>query len=206
MLLWLTWLFINFGNICIFNYRHWYYGCANVFVRDFTNSSPWSYWHIESVWCCIWYAYCIHIGPSSGIFPCEYNKMEQGYNKICIYCFYIQILGNSTGWPYLLSLSVIPAVIQFVILPCCPRSPRYLLIKLNEEPLARQGITVSVIMHDKVWSNQIISSFLPIQISVFVLELRKLQGTYNIEQAISEMKVWSISATPDMILFYAIPN
>ncbi|XP_028393811.1 solute carrier family 2, facilitated glucose transporter member 1-like [Dendronephthya gigantea] len=68
-----------------------------------------------------------------------------------------QILGNSTGWAYLLSLSIIPAVIQFVILPCCPRSPRYLLIKLNKESLARQ-------------------------------ELRRLQGTYNIEQSISEMK------------------
>ena len=48
-------------------------------------------------------------------------------------------MGTSTSWPYVMSFSIIPSVIQCIILPCCPKSPRYLLIKLNKESLARQG-------------------------------------------------------------------
>ncbi|CAB4003094.1 solute carrier family 2, facilitated glucose transporter member 1-like [Paramuricea clavata] len=77
-----------------------------------------------------------------------------------------QVLGTSTGWPYVMSFSVVPAVIQFIILPCCPSSPRYLLIKLNKESLARQ-------------------------------ELRKLQGTYNLEQVINEMKVEKVKESKE---------
>ena len=59
-------------------------------------------------------------------------------------------MGNSTCWPYLMSLSVVPAVLQCLILPCCPSSPRYLLIKLNKESLARQGIFAPHLFHIKI--------------------------------------------------------
>ncbi|KAG7519541.1 solute carrier family 2, facilitated glucose transporter member 1-like [Solea senegalensis] len=47
------------------------------------------------------------------------------------------ILGNSTLWPLLLGFTLLPAVLQCVLLPFCPESPRYLLIDCNEESQAR---------------------------------------------------------------------
>ncbi|XP_046850677.1 solute carrier family 2, facilitated glucose transporter member 3-like isoform X2 [Xenia sp. Carnegie-2017] len=68
-----------------------------------------------------------------------------------------QILGTSKSWHYLLSFSIVPALIQIIVLPFCPLSPRYLLITLNKESLART-------------------------------EVIKLQGSYNVETIISEMR------------------
>ncbi|XP_058498022.1 solute carrier family 2, facilitated glucose transporter member 1-like isoform X2 [Solea solea] len=47
------------------------------------------------------------------------------------------ILGNSTLWPLLLGFTLLPAVLQCILLPFCPESPRYLLIECNEESQAR---------------------------------------------------------------------
>ncbi|XP_075332087.1 solute carrier family 2, facilitated glucose transporter member 1-like [Odontesthes bonariensis] len=43
------------------------------------------------------------------------------------------IMGNASLWPLLLGFTVLPAVLQCVLLPLCPESPRYLLINCNEE-------------------------------------------------------------------------
>ncbi|XP_051787084.1 solute carrier family 2, facilitated glucose transporter member 1-like [Erpetoichthys calabaricus] len=47
------------------------------------------------------------------------------------------IMGNSTWWPFLLSFTFIPALLQCIILPLCPESPRFLLINRNEENKAK---------------------------------------------------------------------
>uniref|UniRef100_A0A1A8BK36 Solute carrier family 2 (Facilitated glucose transporter), member 1b n=1 Tax=Nothobranchius kadleci TaxID=1051664 RepID=A0A1A8BK36_NOTKA len=47
------------------------------------------------------------------------------------------IMGNHDMWPLLLSFTFIPAVIQCVLLPLCPESPRFLLINKNEENKAK---------------------------------------------------------------------
>ncbi|KAG7224332.1 hypothetical protein INR49_004639 [Caranx melampygus] len=47
------------------------------------------------------------------------------------------IMGNATLWPLLLGFTVLPAVLQCILLPLCPESPRYLLINCNEESKAR---------------------------------------------------------------------
>uniref|UniRef100_UPI0037E7A452 solute carrier family 2, facilitated glucose transporter member 1 n=1 Tax=Semicossyphus pulcher TaxID=241346 RepID=UPI0037E7A452 len=47
------------------------------------------------------------------------------------------IMGNDDLWPLLLGFIFIPAVIQCVLLPLCPESPRYLLINKNEENRAK---------------------------------------------------------------------
>ncbi|XP_043976964.1 solute carrier family 2, facilitated glucose transporter member 1 [Gambusia affinis] len=47
------------------------------------------------------------------------------------------IMGNAEFWPLLLSFLFIPAVIQCVLLPLCPESPRFLLINKNEESKAK---------------------------------------------------------------------
>lgn len=43
------------------------------------------------------------------------------------------ILGNDDMWPLLLGLSGAPAVLQSLLLPLCPESPRYLYILLGKE-------------------------------------------------------------------------
>ena len=38
------------------------------------------------------------------------------------------LLGTDEGWPYLLGIAVFPSILQLLLLPICPESPRYLLI------------------------------------------------------------------------------
>ncbi|KAK1144168.1 solute carrier family 2, facilitated glucose transporter member 1-like [Acipenser oxyrinchus oxyrinchus] len=47
------------------------------------------------------------------------------------------IMGNASLWPILLGFTFIPAVVQCIILPFCPESPRFLLINRNEENKAK---------------------------------------------------------------------
>lgn len=49
------------------------------------------------------------------------------------------ILGTKEGWPFLLGVSFIPAVLQLCLLPMCPESPRYLLISKGRTSEARNG-------------------------------------------------------------------
>uniref|UniRef100_A0A3Q1HMB2 Major facilitator superfamily (MFS) profile domain-containing protein n=1 Tax=Anabas testudineus TaxID=64144 RepID=A0A3Q1HMB2_ANATE len=49
------------------------------------------------------------------------------------------ILGNDGMWPLLLGLSGAPAVLQTILLPLCPESPRYLYIVLGKEQEARNS-------------------------------------------------------------------
>ncbi|XP_023659494.1 solute carrier family 2, facilitated glucose transporter member 3-like isoform X2 [Paramormyrops kingsleyae] len=50
------------------------------------------------------------------------------------------LLGSEMLWPVLLSLTAIPALIQTLLLPFCPESPRFLLINRNQEELARKAL------------------------------------------------------------------
>ncbi|CAL8396335.1 unnamed protein product [Gadus morhua 'NCC'] len=50
------------------------------------------------------------------------------------------LLGSDKLWPLLLSLTVAPAVLQCILLPFCPESPRFLLINLNQEEQARKAL------------------------------------------------------------------
>ncbi|XP_012518001.1 PREDICTED: solute carrier family 2, facilitated glucose transporter member 7 [Propithecus coquereli] len=50
------------------------------------------------------------------------------------------ILGNPTGWPVLLALTGVPALIQLLTLPFFPESPRYTLIQKGDEATARQAL------------------------------------------------------------------
>ncbi|XP_069774246.1 solute carrier family 2, facilitated glucose transporter member 3-like isoform X1 [Narcine bancroftii] len=47
------------------------------------------------------------------------------------------LLGNAALWPLLLGFTAFPSLAQCVLLICCPRSPRFLLINRNEEAEAR---------------------------------------------------------------------
>lgn len=49
------------------------------------------------------------------------------------------MLGTATLWPLLLGITVLPALLQLVLLPFCPESPRYLYISRNLEGPARKS-------------------------------------------------------------------
>jgi len=51
-----------------------------------------------------------------------------------------EILGNDSGWPWLLAISALPPLVQLIILFMCPRSPRYLFISLEKEAEARKEL------------------------------------------------------------------
>uniref|UniRef100_A0A8C3ATY6 Solute carrier family 2 member 3b n=1 Tax=Cyclopterus lumpus TaxID=8103 RepID=A0A8C3ATY6_CYCLU len=50
------------------------------------------------------------------------------------------LLGSDSLWPLLLALTILPAILQCIMLPFCPESPRYLLIVLNKEEEARKAL------------------------------------------------------------------
>ncbi|XP_034445445.1 solute carrier family 2, facilitated glucose transporter member 1a [Hippoglossus hippoglossus] len=50
------------------------------------------------------------------------------------------ILGNSTGWPLMLGLTGIPALIELLFLPFSPESPRYMLIQRGDEKTAKKAL------------------------------------------------------------------
>lgn len=50
------------------------------------------------------------------------------------------LLGSDLLWPLLLALTILPAILQSIMLPFCPESPRYLLIVLNKEEEARKAL------------------------------------------------------------------
>ncbi|XP_046435446.1 glucose transporter type 1 isoform X2 [Neodiprion pinetum] len=51
-----------------------------------------------------------------------------------------QILGTRDRWPVLLGLAICPAILQLLLLPFCPESPRYLLITKQWEEEARKAL------------------------------------------------------------------
>nr|XP_058903941.1 solute carrier family 2, facilitated glucose transporter member 4 isoform X1 [Kogia breviceps] len=50
------------------------------------------------------------------------------------------ILGAATLWPLLLGITMLPALLQLVLLPFCPESPRYLYIIRNLEGPTRKSL------------------------------------------------------------------
>ncbi|XP_039611461.1 solute carrier family 2, facilitated glucose transporter member 1a [Polypterus senegalus] len=50
------------------------------------------------------------------------------------------ILGNAEGWPIMLALTGIPAVIELLVLPFFPESPRYTLIQKGDTDKARRDL------------------------------------------------------------------
>ncbi|XP_063371967.1 solute carrier family 2, facilitated glucose transporter member 3-like [Cydia amplana] len=50
------------------------------------------------------------------------------------------VLGTEEGWPWLLAVCAIPAVIQSVTLPLCPESPKYLLLNKGRELHAQEAL------------------------------------------------------------------
>ncbi|XP_063065063.1 solute carrier family 2, facilitated glucose transporter member 5-like [Engraulis encrasicolus] len=49
-------------------------------------------------------------------------------------------LGNGAGWPLMLALTGVPAVLELLLLPFFPESPRYLLIQKGNKDTAKQAL------------------------------------------------------------------
>jgi len=63
------------------------------------------------------------------------------------------VLGTETGWPLLLSLTIVPAIFQVLTLPFCPESPKYLLLDKDDEMAANKALTwlrSSIEVHDEM--------------------------------------------------------
>lgn len=73
------------------------------------------------------------------------------------------IMGNEELWPLLLSVIFAPALLQCVLLPFCPESPRFLLINRNEENRAKSGTGRALPSSPppKPWSSRSEPSHLP---------------------------------------------
>ena len=63
------------------------------------------------------------------------------------------LLGNDDMWPLLLGLSGAPAILQSLLLPLCPESPRYLYIKMDQEEEARKSERAARPRRTAGWGN-----------------------------------------------------
>jgi len=50
------------------------------------------------------------------------------------------MLGTEEGWPWLLAITAIPAILQLATLPFCPESPKYLLLDQEDEMAAQTAL------------------------------------------------------------------
>ena len=50
--------------------------------------------------------------------------------------------GTREHWPYLILLQAVPALLSFVVLPCIPETPRYLLFIRRDRQAAIDGMSV----------------------------------------------------------------
>ncbi|XP_039193839.1 solute carrier family 2, facilitated glucose transporter member 4 isoform X1 [Crotalus tigris] len=50
------------------------------------------------------------------------------------------LLGNETYWPLLMGITVVPSILQLLLFPFCPESPRYLYIIRNKESKAKESL------------------------------------------------------------------
>lgn len=97
-------------------------------------------------------------------------------------------MGNDNLWPLLLAFLFIPAVIQCVLLPLCPESPRFLLINKNEENKAKSGEHIHTshtsqhMCKHKFILNHLLFFFLLVSV------LKKLRGTTDVSADMQEMK------------------
>jgi len=50
------------------------------------------------------------------------------------------VLGTEDGWPWLLAITAVPAILQLATLPFCPESPKYLLLDKDDEMAAQSAL------------------------------------------------------------------
>ncbi|XP_013416933.1 solute carrier family 2, facilitated glucose transporter member 1-like [Lingula anatina] len=98
----------------------------------------------------------VHSGLSTGVAPMYLNEIAPltlrgamgTINQLFIVLGMVtsqvlglkEILGTDDLYPYLLGAPAVAAVLQLVLLPMCPASPRYLLLNKHQEEKARKAL------------------------------------------------------------------
>lgn len=72
-------------------------------------------------------------------FPCWIDRSVAPVTVIFSPFVFREVMGTEELWPYLLAVSGIPALLQFVALPFFPEAPRYLYIDKGDTEGAKQG-------------------------------------------------------------------
>ncbi|XP_055348066.1 solute carrier family 2, facilitated glucose transporter member 1-like [Paramacrobiotus metropolitanus] len=78
-------------------------------------------------------------------------------------------LGTEAGWPWLISIAVIPAVISCIALPFCPESPRFLYMERNDKQHATEAL---------VWFRQ--TSQVKDEMEEMHTEIDHMQGVHEV--------------------------
>jgi len=52
-------------------------------------------------------------------------------------------IGTAARWPYLILLQAVPAIISLAVTPFMPDTPRYLMIRKNDQVAAQTGTTAT---------------------------------------------------------------
>lgn len=76
------------------------------------------------------------LGNSTG--KC-WTSSAKWISKASRFSFFSNTLPLYPGWPLMLGLTAIPALIELLLLPFFPESPRYMLIQRGDEKTARKG-------------------------------------------------------------------
>ncbi|XP_077898915.1 solute carrier family 2, facilitated glucose transporter member 4 isoform X3 [Ictidomys tridecemlineatus] len=111
---------------------------------------------LPAVWLQHWSHQCSTEGLTSGLVPMYVGEIAPTHlrgalgtlNQLAIVIGILiaqvlgleSMLGTATLWPLLLGITVLPALVQLVLLPFCPESPRYLYIIRNLEGPARKSL------------------------------------------------------------------
>ncbi|XP_014211314.1 solute carrier family 2, facilitated glucose transporter member 1 isoform X2 [Copidosoma floridanum] len=51
------------------------------------------------------------------------------------------VMGTADLWPWLLAMTIVPAIVQLITLPFCPESPKYLLLSKGKDMDAQRSLT-----------------------------------------------------------------
>jgi hypothetical protein len=60
-----------------------------------------------------------------------------------------KLLGSVASWPYLYAITLIPCLINFIFLPFCVETPKYLFINRNDASETEKGKQINTVRNTK---------------------------------------------------------
>uniref|UniRef100_G3RKX2 Solute carrier family 2, facilitated glucose transporter member 3 n=1 Tax=Gorilla gorilla gorilla TaxID=9595 RepID=G3RKX2_GORGO len=89
------------------------------------------------------------------------------------------ILGSEELWPVLLGFTILPAILQSAALPCCPESPRFLLINRKKEENATRIL-------QRLWGTQ--------DVSQDIQEMKDESARMSQEKQVTVLELFRVSS------------
>lgn len=123
----------------VFRFKH--ITSANVYIRNITAQSTRWPRHCQPVSRDHWTAHIPDTGYRSNF---GYRRwlasiIRWDIHFFRIYYLVFKYISNCLFYSYFIGLAICPAMLQLILLPLCPESPRYLLITKQWEEEARKG-------------------------------------------------------------------